>query len=303
MFIGNTSSQQLLKSYLDIFSAWVQSAPSFYILSGPANIGKSSYVTELIKSYLGWFWQNDLLHIKDFSSELGKKHSIKIEYDKWSETSKTLADDYQYQDLGIREINARLQQSFVGKMKVVLIENIERIVPAAANAFLKTCEEPLPGRLIIATTSHRSQLIDTIISRALVIHFNEVSTEELLQFADEQKFFPDNQELKELVCDMALGKPGMLIHLHDLLQNNEALSTQFTQILPLLTKGSHLFQAQDIFKNFKKFGIRESFLDGWIAYCTRHNLDAQAKRRLQVKKMMKVPVNGEHLMLYGLLDK
>jgi hypothetical protein len=244
-----------------------------------------------------------LLHIKDFSAELGKKHSIKIEYDKSSETTKTLANDFQYQDLGIREINARLQQSFVGKMKVVLIENIERIVPAAANAFLKTCEEPFPGTLIIATTSHSSQLLDTIISRALVIHFNELSTQELLQFADEQNFFPDNKELKELVCDMALGKPGMLIRLHELLQDNETLATQFSQMLPLLTKGTHLFQAQDIFKNFKKYGIRESFLDGRIAYCTRHDLDTQAKRRLKVKKMMKVPVNVEHLMLYGLLDK
>lgn len=188
-------------------------------------------------------------------------------------------------------------------MKVVLIENIERIVPAAANAFLKTCEEPLPGRLIIATTSHSSQLLDTTISRALVIHFNEVSTQDLLQFADEQKFFVTSPVLKELVCDMALGKPGMLIQLHDLLANNEELSSQFSQIIPLLTDGKHLFQAQDIFKNFKKNGIRESFLDGWIAYCTRHDMDHQAKRRLKVKRMMKSTVNVEHLMLYGLLDE
>jgi hypothetical protein len=93
----------------------------------------------------------------------------------------------------------------------------------------------------------------------------------------------------------------MLVHLHDLLQKDEVLSTQFTQILPLLTTWSHLFHAQDIFKNFKKYGIRESFLDWWIAYCTRHDMTEQAKRRLKVKKMMKVPVNVEHLMLYGLL--
>jgi hypothetical protein len=303
MFIGNTSSQQLLKSYLDIFSAWAKSAPSFYTLSGPEHIGKSSYAAELLKDYLGAFGHSDLLHIKDFSAELGKKHSLKIEYDKWSETSKTLSSDFQYQDLGIREINARLQQSSIGKMKVLLIENIERIVPAAANAFLKTCEEPLPGRLIIATTSHRSQLLDTIISRALVIHFNELSTQELLQFADEQKLFVGQPVLKELVCDMALGKPGMLIHLHDLLSKDEALTTQFVQIIPLLTKWTHLFQAQDIFKNFKKNGIRETFLDGRIAYCTRNDLDDQAKRRMKVKKMMKSTVNVEHLMLYGLLDK
>ena len=119
-------------------------------------------------------------------------------------------------------------------MKVVLIENIERIVPAAANAFLKTCEEPLAGRLIIATTSHRSQLLDTIISRALVVHFDEVSQEELLQFAGDQNMFSTYPELKELVCDMALGKPGMLIQLHDLLQTNDELATKFAEIIPLL---------------------------------------------------------------------
>jgi DNA polymerase III delta prime subunit len=185
----------------------------------------------LLKTYLGDFFYNDFLHIKDFSAELGKKHSLKIELDTKNESSKTLASDFQYQDRGIREINSRLQQSFIGKMKVVLIENIERIVPAAANAFLKTCEEPLPHRLIIATTSHASQLIDTIISRALVIHFNELSPKELLAFADEQKMFPDHQELKELVCDMAMGKPGILIQLHDLLSDDDVLKQQFKDII------------------------------------------------------------------------
>ena len=206
----------------------------------------------MLKEYLGDYFYSDLLHIKDFSSELGKKHTLKIEYDKGTETSKTLVSDFQYTDLGIREINNRLQQSFVGKMKVLLIENIERITPEAANAFLKSCEEPLPHRLIIATTSHTSQLIDTIISRALVIHFNELSPSELLDFADEQKFFPDQPELKELVCDMAMGKPGVLIQLHDLLSSDEVLTQQFIEIIPILSSKKQLFKAHDILKNFKK---------------------------------------------------
>lgn len=187
-------------------------------------------------------------------------------------------------------------------MKVLLIENIERIVPAAANAFLKACEEPFPGRLIIATTSHASHLLDTIISRALVVHFNALSPDELLAFADEQKMFPGQQELKELVCNMAMGKPGMLIRFHDILSQDESLTKQFSVIIPLLLAKKQLFKAHDILKNFKKNGMFESFLDGRIAYCANHNISGQAKHRMNVKRMMRANVNAENLMMYGLLQ-
>jgi len=42
---------------------------------------------------------------------------------------------------------------------------------AAINAFLKTCEEPLPNRIIIATTANKSQIIDTVLSRSILIPF------------------------------------------------------------------------------------------------------------------------------------
>lgn len=301
MLIGNPSSQKILRSYLDIFFGWQKDVPSFYILSGPAHIGKSSYALDLVKEYLWWLRQSDLLHIKDFSQQLGEHHSLKIAYDRWWDRTKKLYDERGYQDLGIREINLRLQQSSLSTFKVVLIENIERIVPAAANAFLKTAEEPFPRRIIIATTSHRSQLLDTITSRALVVHFQGLSTEELLQFADTHQLFTDDNILRELACDMALGKPGMLITFHELLQNDELLRSQFTSIVKLLSERKHIFEAHTILKNFKAKGIREYFLDGWIAYCARHHLDTQAKHRLHVKKMMKSTVNDDHLMLYGLL--
>jgi DNA polymerase III gamma/tau subunit len=44
----------------------------------------------------------------------------------------------------------------------------------AANALLKTWEEPLANRIIIATTSNKSALLDTILSRAFVVNFQTV---------------------------------------------------------------------------------------------------------------------------------
>jgi len=87
------------------------------------------------------------LYIKDFSFELQKEHTIKVEM-KNDETAKTLYSDYNYQDLGTRELNSWLQQSPSGEAKILLIENIERMTIGAINAFLKTCEEPLAIELL-----------------------------------------------------------------------------------------------------------------------------------------------------------
>ena len=62
----------------------------------------------------------------------------------------------------------------VGKYKVLFLENIERMSVGAANALLKPLEEPLPNRLIIATTTQESQLLDTILSRAMVVRFQSL---------------------------------------------------------------------------------------------------------------------------------
>jgi hypothetical protein len=122
-----------------------------------------------------------------------------------------------------------------------------------------------------------------------------------LQFADQQWFFPQNKDMKELVCSMAMGKPWVLIQLHELLSHDETLSKQFTDIIPLLSHGKSLFKAHDILKNFKKNGIFESFLDGWIAYAANHDMVAQSKQRMKVKRMSKSNVHIDNLMLYGLL--
>lgn len=57
-----------------------------------------------------------------------------------------------------------------GEMKIVLIEHLERATLGAANALLKSLEEPLPGRCIIASVHNKDMILPTIASRALLIH-------------------------------------------------------------------------------------------------------------------------------------
>lgn len=64
--------------------------------------------------------------------------------------------------------------------KVVIIENCEKMTTAAANALLKTLEEPSNSRFLILTTSQAAQLPATILSRCAKTDV-KVTNSELVQ--------------------------------------------------------------------------------------------------------------------------
>jgi replication-associated recombination protein RarA len=142
---------------------------------------------------------------------------------------------------------------------------------SAANAFLKTCEEPLPKRLIIATTSNHIQLLETILSRALTIKFNELKNKELLERMNTKNMFP-NEELKQLVINMAMGKPGIAQRIYQLTQEDEKIEKILIDLIHNLSTGKNIFQSHDALKKIYKYGILEAFLDGRIAYCINNNM-------------------------------
>ncbi|MEH8170435.1 DNA polymerase III subunit delta' [Aeromonas veronii] len=66
----------------------------------------------------------------------------------------------------IREICTRLQGSAqLGRGKVVIIPDAERMTESAANALLKTLEEPAGDSLLLLIASQVSRLLPTILSR------------------------------------------------------------------------------------------------------------------------------------------
>lgn len=301
MFVGNQESIQTLKKYIDMFFAGDPKSPHFLIVAGPQHIGKSSIIKELLKENMGNYFVTDVLQIKDFSEQLEKKHNIRVELVSNAETTKKLIKEYNYEDLGIREVNNRIQQSAIGKYKIVFLENIERMAASPANAFLKTCEEPLPKRLIIATTSNSIQLLETIRSRALMIKFNQLSDNELSQRMETNNMFSNNIQLKQLVINMAMGKPGIAQRIKDLIDNEPELEKTFTDLIHNLSTEKNHFFAHDALKKLYKHGILEAFIDGRIGYCINNNMQEKWQRRLATKKLMRTNVNYENLLLYWLL--
>ena len=65
-----------------------------------------------------------------------------------------------------------------GKMKVGIIDEADRMVESAENAFLKTLEEPPEGCLLILITAYPEQLLDTILSRCIQVPLRLVEARE-----------------------------------------------------------------------------------------------------------------------------
>jgi len=71
------------------------------------------------------------------------------------------------------------RQSFQARWKVAIVADAHRLNTAAANAFLKTLEEPPPDSLIVLLTSNAASVLPTILSRCQKVPFEPYREEDL----------------------------------------------------------------------------------------------------------------------------
>jgi len=77
----------------------------------------------------------------------------------------------------IREINRQLAFAPVlGRYRVIIIDPAEKMTLEAANAFLKSLEEPPPGTVLILTVRDPKELLPTIVSRCQRVPFKPLPT-------------------------------------------------------------------------------------------------------------------------------
>ena len=71
-------------------------------------------------------------------------------------------------------------KSLIGKRRVYIIKNAEKLNPSSANTILKFLEEPEEGVIAILLTSNRYQILDTILSRCQVLSLLDDSETEIV---------------------------------------------------------------------------------------------------------------------------
>lgn len=80
----------------------------------------------------------------------------------------------------VREIQRRLHFApLLGRNKVVIVDDAHTLGEAAANAMLKTLEEPSANTVFVLVTAHAHLLLDTIRSRCQTIQFQPMPIETL----------------------------------------------------------------------------------------------------------------------------
>lgn len=75
---------------------------------------------------------------------------------------------------------------FEGDRKVFLLDDVDRMQPASANALLKTLEEPTPETTFILLTSNLKEILATILSRCTILHFQALPEETVAMFLRDQ---------------------------------------------------------------------------------------------------------------------
>ena len=122
-----------------------------YLLTGPARSGKLELAGRISSLLLG----------KDAGDPWKHPDVHRIEPE--SKSRRILIDQ-------VRELERNLQmRSLLGGPKVGVIVDADRLQPNAANAFLKTLEEPPAHSYLLLLSSLPDQLLETILSRCLEV--------------------------------------------------------------------------------------------------------------------------------------
>jgi DNA polymerase-3 subunit delta' len=82
-----------------------------------------------------------------------------------------------------------------GRAKVLIIEPADLMSEQAANALLKTLEEPRPGSFLIVITALSSSLLPTVRSRCQQVRFGPLSEETVAEILEQQGVATDDARL------------------------------------------------------------------------------------------------------------
>lgn len=117
-----------------------------------------------------------------------------------------------------REIALAAQRApFEGRAHVIIVDPADRMSPAAAAALLKSIEEPNPGVYWVLLATNLSDVLDTILSRCMMVPIERLSNEDTravvtAELARTQAKDIDD-ERRELAISLADGSPGVALEL------------------------------------------------------------------------------------------
>jgi DNA polymerase-3 subunit delta' len=175
-----------------------------YLFLGNKHLGKKTFTKQLVKNIFCYQNHKDInntpceecLHCK----ELKKNTHPDLFWIK-KETDKKNISVEQIRDLEIQLKN----HSFLKNYKIAIIEDVENLNLASANALLKTLEEPTKKTILILLANTKNYLPATILSRTQIINFNYVNSQKI--YTQLKSKYSTENNLKNISL-LSFGRPG-----------------------------------------------------------------------------------------------
>ncbi len=188
--IGHTTAQDVL---LRMFAH--DRLPHALLFVGPSHVGKTHIAHALIRFLLN----------TNLSFNACADLSI-LQRDQDEKTGKCKTQ------ISVKQIRALVERlnmsSMSGKWKIAFIEEAHRFSVGAANALLKTLEEPKGQTLIILRAPSVESVLPTIVSRCQLIRLSVVSRETIATALGKRGLSPTEARS---IAARSLGRPGLAL--------------------------------------------------------------------------------------------
>jgi DNA polymerase-3 subunit delta' len=172
-----------------------------YLFSGPDGIGKKKTALEMAKA----------LNCRQPGPEGGCDSCtscLKIEKNCFPDLVHLKPEKTQITIDQIRELEEQLTYPpFGGRYRLILLDKASDLNVWAANAFLKTLEEPPSGNVFVLLVNDPGQLLPTLVSRCLLVNFSPLSPDLISRILiTDQGSDPEKAQVISRVSGGSLGR-------------------------------------------------------------------------------------------------